>query len=66
MASGAVFTEDQRDSSSELAFKYAVHKINREQELLPNTTLVYEIQYVPREDSFRAAKTGKCLLRLEW
>ncbi|XP_060534775.1 glutamate receptor ionotropic, kainate 2 [Cylas formicarius] len=53
---GAIFTEDQKNSSSELAFKYAVYKINKERELLPNTTLVYDIQYVPRDDSFRTSK----------
>uniref|UniRef100_A0AAR5PLJ9 Receptor ligand binding region domain-containing protein n=1 Tax=Dendroctonus ponderosae TaxID=77166 RepID=A0AAR5PLJ9_DENPD len=52
----AIFTEDQKNSSSELAFKYAVYKINKEREILPNTTLVYDIQYVPRDDSFRTSK----------
>ncbi|KAJ4452059.1 hypothetical protein ANN_03575 [Periplaneta americana] len=54
--SGAIFTEDQKDSSSELAFKYAVYRINKDKDLLPNTTLVYDIQYVPRDDSFRTSK----------
>ncbi|XP_076271919.1 glutamate receptor ionotropic, kainate 2 [Rhynchophorus ferrugineus] len=53
---GAIFTEDQKNSSSELAFKYAVYKINKDREILPNTTLVYDIQYVPRDDSFRTSK----------
>ncbi|CAH1372190.1 glutamate receptor ionotropic, kainate 2-like isoform X2 [Tenebrio molitor] len=53
---GAIFTEDQKDSSVELAFKYAVYKINKDRELFPNTTLVYDIQYVPRDDSFRTSK----------
>ncbi|XP_056633758.1 glutamate receptor ionotropic, kainate 2 isoform X2 [Diorhabda sublineata] len=53
---GAIFTEDQKNSSVELAFKYAVYKINKERDLLPNTTLVYDIQYVPRDDSFRTSK----------
>ncbi|XP_049771202.1 glutamate receptor ionotropic, kainate 2 [Schistocerca cancellata] len=53
---GAIFTEDQKDSSTELAFKYAVYRINKDKELLPNTTLVYDIQYVPRDDSFRTSK----------
>lgn len=59
IVSGAIFTEDQKNSSSELAFKYAVYKINKEREVLPNTTLVYDIQYVPRDDSFRTSKKGK-------
>ncbi|KZC14138.1 Glutamate receptor, ionotropic kainate 2 [Dufourea novaeangliae] len=53
---GAIFTEDQRDSPSELAFKYAIYKINKDKTLLANTTLVYDIQYVPKDDSFRTSK----------
>ncbi|XP_050735254.1 glutamate receptor ionotropic, kainate 2-like isoform X1 [Eriocheir sinensis] len=53
---GAMFTADQRDGPTELAFKYAVYRINKDATLLPNTTLVYDIQYVPRDDSFHASK----------
>ncbi|XP_016837534.1 glutamate receptor ionotropic, kainate 2 isoform X2 [Nasonia vitripennis] len=53
---GAIFTHDQRNTSTELAFKYAVHKINKDRIILPNTTLVYDIQYVPKDDSFHASK----------
>ncbi|XP_071569140.1 glutamate receptor ionotropic, kainate 2 isoform X4 [Temnothorax nylanderi] len=53
---GAIFTEDQKDSPSELAFKYAIYKINKDKTLLANTTLVYDIQYVPKDDSFRTSK----------
>ncbi|XP_071037367.1 glutamate receptor ionotropic, kainate 2-like isoform X5 [Parasteatoda tepidariorum] len=53
---GALFTEDQRDSPSELAFKYSVYRINKDKLLLANTTLVYDIQYIPKDDSFHAAK----------
>ncbi|XP_022915882.1 glutamate receptor ionotropic, kainate 2-like isoform X3 [Onthophagus taurus] len=53
---GAIFTEDQKDSTTELAFKYAVYKINKDKNLLPRTSLVYDIQYVPRDDSFHASK----------
>ena len=42
----------------ELAFKYAVRKINRRSDLLPNTQLVYDIQQTPVQDSFLAAKRG--------
>lgn len=55
---GGIFREDQKDSSAELAFKYAVYRLNRERTILPNTTLVYDIQYVPRDDSFRTSKKG--------
>ncbi|KAL3284159.1 hypothetical protein HHI36_018327 [Cryptolaemus montrouzieri] len=53
---GAIFTEDQQNSAVELAFKYAVYKINKDKKLLPRTSLVYDIQYVPRDDSFHASK----------
>ncbi|XP_032687021.1 glutamate receptor ionotropic, kainate 2-like isoform X5 [Odontomachus brunneus] len=53
---GAIFTHDQKDSSTELAFKYAVYKINKEKIILPKTTLEYDIQYVPKDDSFHASK----------
>ncbi|KAL7636661.1 UNVERIFIED_CONTAM: hypothetical protein RMT77_012408 [Armadillidium vulgare] len=53
---GAIFTEEQRGTDTELAFKYAVYNINQNKLLLPNTTLVYDIQYVPKDDSFHTAK----------
>ena len=37
-------TEDQKDSPTELAFKYAVYRINKNREILPNHNLVYDIQ----------------------
>ena len=63
---GGIFREDQKDSSVELAFKYAVLRLNRDRTLLPNTTLVYDIQYVPKDDSFRTSKRGKATILLEW
>ena len=36
-----------------MAFKYAVYKINKDPTIFANRTLTYDIQYVPREDSFR-------------
>ncbi|KQS21445.1 glutamate receptor ionotropic, kainate 2 isoform X3 [Drosophila erecta] len=53
---GAIFTDDERESSIESAFKYAIYRINKEKTLLPNTQLVYDIEYVPRDDSFRTTK----------
>lgn len=61
---GALFTEDQRGSPSELAFKYSIYRINKDKDLLANSTLVYDIQYVPKDDSFHAAKKGKLLTTL--
>ncbi|KAJ0170032.1 hypothetical protein K1T71_014638 [Dendrolimus kikuchii] len=57
---GAIFTEESRGGSAELAFKYAVYRINKERSLLPNSTLVYDIQYTPNRDSFHIYKRA-CL-----
>lgn len=56
---GALFTENERDGPTELAFKYAVYRINKDRALLPNATMVYDIQYIPKDDSFHAAKRGE-------
>lgn len=42
-----------------MAFRYAVYKINKDKIILPKTTLVYDVQYVPKDDSFHASKKGK-------
>lgn len=57
--SGALFTEAERDSEVEFAFKYAVDRVNKDHFLLPNTTLVTDIQYVSASDSFHASKKGE-------
>lgn len=57
-----MFNGDQRNSSVELAFKYAVHKINQDKTILPMTELLYDIQYAPKDDSFHASKKGKDIL----
>lgn len=61
---GAIFTEHQREGDTEVAFKYAIHRINQNKILLPNTTLEYDIQYVRRDDSFHATKKACRLLGL--
>ena len=55
---GAIFREDQRDSFYDLAFKFAVHKINKDPRILPKSLLTYDIQYVDKDDSFHANKQG--------
>ena len=55
---GAIFREDQRDSIYDLAFKFAVHKINKDPRILPKSLLTYDIQYVDKDDSFHANKQG--------
>ncbi|XP_066250743.1 glutamate receptor ionotropic, kainate 2-like isoform X8 [Euwallacea similis] len=53
---GAIFTENQKGGAAEVAFRYAVYKINRDKTLLPHTSLVYDMQYVHINDSFHASK----------
>ncbi|XP_063543877.1 glutamate receptor ionotropic, kainate 2 [Cydia strobilella] len=54
---GAILTDEARGGSTELAFKYAVYRINKERSVLPDSTLVYApIQYIPAGDSFRSYK----------
>ena len=43
----------------ELAFKYAVDRINRNDYILPNTMLLAEVRQVIKHDSFNASKEGK-------
>ncbi|XP_072943273.1 glutamate receptor ionotropic, kainate 2 [Epargyreus clarus] len=60
---GAIFTEEARGGSAELAFKYAVYRINKERSLLPDTTLVYDIQYSTARDTFRTYKKACSQIR---
>ncbi|CAH4035980.1 unnamed protein product [Pieris brassicae] len=53
---GAIFAEDARGGSTELAFKYAIYRVNKERSILPESTLVYDIQYITPRDTFRAYK----------
>lgn len=50
---------NQDEVESEVAFRLAVQRINRDRNILPKTTLVYDIQYVAADDSFHAAKKSK-------
>lgn len=58
--SGGLFTEEEKGGPEELAFKYAIYRINKDRSLVPNTTFVYDIQYVNKDDSFHAGKRGEC------
>lgn len=53
---GAIFTEDQRASKIESAFKYAIYRINKDKTMLPDTQIVYDIEYISRDDTFRSTK----------
>ena len=49
----------QGDGKQETAFRYAVEKINHNQELLKNSRLSAQIEKIPPRDSFHASKRGK-------
>ena len=51
---GAIF--DHSDQTQELAFKYAIRKINERKDLLPDTQLEYVTEKVTWDDSFHASK----------
>ncbi|CAG0878616.1 unnamed protein product [Darwinula stevensoni] len=53
---GALFTDDQRGGNAEVAFKYAIHTVNKNITLLPGTVLLHDIQYVHPHDSFYAER----------
>ena len=60
--SGGLFEHEYR--GQELAFKYAIRKINERKDILPNISLQYDIQSTPAQDSFHASKKGKTLYYL--
>lgn len=53
----AIFEKELAGTAMEHVFRYTVHKINQDKSILPTTSLVHDIQYVSRNDSFHAGKT---------
>ena len=47
------------DTVQEIAFRYAVDKVNHDQKILPRTRLMAQIERIPPHDSFYASKQGK-------
>ncbi|XP_064086755.1 glutamate receptor ionotropic, kainate 2-like isoform X4 [Macrobrachium nipponense] len=58
---GGIF--DANDERQELAFRYAVEKINADRKILPRSTLRAQIEKLPADDSFHASKRVCKLLR---
>ncbi|XP_066979529.1 glutamate receptor ionotropic, kainate 2-like isoform X4 [Macrobrachium rosenbergii] len=58
---GGIF--DAHDERQELAFRYAVEKINADRKILPRSTLRAQIEKLPADDSFHASKRVCKLLR---
>ena len=46
------------DSDQEIAFRFAVDRVNSDRTVLPDTRLTAQIERVPQHDSFYAAKQG--------
>ena len=46
------------DSDQEIAFRFAVDRVNADRDVLPKTRLTAQIERIPPQDSFYAAKQG--------
>lgn len=47
------------DDKQEIAFRYAIEKINSDRTILPRSKLQAQIEKIPPQDSFHASKKGK-------
>uniref|UniRef100_A0A182IYX6 Receptor ligand binding region domain-containing protein n=1 Tax=Anopheles atroparvus TaxID=41427 RepID=A0A182IYX6_ANOAO len=57
VAQGGLFHPD--DDHQEIAFRYAVEKINSDRTILPRSKLLAQIERISPQDSFLASKRGK-------
>lgn len=58
MISGGLFHPS--DAKQEIAFKYAVDRINADRAVLPRSRLSAQIEKISPQDSFHASKRGIC------
>jgi ionotropic glutamate receptor len=49
---------DMTDTVQEIAFRYAVDRVNVDSEVLPRSRLTAQIERIPAQDSFYASKQG--------
>ncbi|XP_039496514.1 glutamate receptor ionotropic, kainate 2 isoform X4 [Drosophila santomea] len=61
---GAIFSNQPGKYNSEMAFRYAIHKLNMDKSILPDTTVDYYIEYVNRFDSFETVQKVCKLIRV--
>lgn len=54
------------DDKQEIAFRYAVEKINSDRSILPRSKLSAQIEKISPQDSFHASKRGTGNIVLEW
>ncbi len=50
---------DMPDQVQEVAFRFAVDHVNLDRSVLPDTRLTAQIERIPAQDSFYAAKQGE-------
>ena len=50
---------DMTDTVQEIAFRYAVDRVNLDRDILPRSRLTAQIERIPQQDSFYASKQGK-------
>ena len=46
------------DTVQEIAFRYAVDRVNSNRDVLPRSRLTAQIERIPQQDSFYASKQG--------
>ena len=57
LITGGLF--DVTDAEEEVAFRYAVDRVNADRTVLPDTRLTAQIERIPPHDSFYASKQGR-------
>ena len=50
---------DVQESKQEVAFRYAVERVNSNRKILSKSLLSAQIEKIPPQDSFHASKRGK-------
>ena len=53
------------DTVQEIAFRYAVDRVNLDRDILPRSRLTAQIERIPQQDSFYASKQGKSLVTIQ-
>lgn len=58
--SGGLFHPE--DEKQEVAFRYAVERVNADRAILPRAKLLAQVETISAQDSFHASKRGETLL----
>lgn len=54
------------DDNQEIAFRYAVDKINTDKSILPRSKLTAQVEIISPQDSFHASKRGDLFTLFSW